>query len=486
MRTAPPGSSCASSTRTSQPRVGQQVAATRPFGPTPTTTASAADVARRGRCRFGAHATVRPPAWAEPPSRPSTRPFASGHGRSRSDHDRASTPDLGRLGRPTSVLSPFGVTGARPRRCRRARRGRAGAGCAGDPRPPPRNGPRPSAARPSVWSNRCPAWATGVDHRIQRLPTTVPSSRPSIGQHHRHGLGGTSASADHGPPVPLKPARPGHPVADAGRHGPRQGERHGTGQGAVAVRGSAACRARPRSPPPRPGRPARMAPLVSGADAPWSRSGQADQRRRSAASPRAFSTAVSRPPRLDHDYVHHVVDHLDARAHRRPGARFHAPYHPGTAARLAERRQDDHGATTAPRAAGRREVGQPSSRRSMTSSWWRASRRTSSTRPRSCGRQLDDQPRLFFVDEVATASSSVTSSTSAATATAAVAPPQDTVLLLRAVHGGDDAEAQRQPRPRWRGRCPTRTGRGTIRSMCGVSPGHHGQPCVAHRSFSFA
>src|SRR4051794_18635483 len=47
LRTAPPGSSSASRTSTSQPRSASRLAATSPFGPAPTTTASGIPLRRR-------------------------------------------------------------------------------------------------------------------------------------------------------------------------------------------------------------------------------------------------------------------------------------------------------------------------------------------------------------------------------------------------------------------------------------------------------
>src|SRR3954447_21073376 len=47
LRTAPPGSGSASSTSTSQPRSARSLAATRPFGPAPITTASTVTCASR-------------------------------------------------------------------------------------------------------------------------------------------------------------------------------------------------------------------------------------------------------------------------------------------------------------------------------------------------------------------------------------------------------------------------------------------------------
>src|SRR3954447_18809141 len=60
-RTAPPGSGAASSTVTLQPRSASLLAATRPFGPAPITTASGIDSSvvvmrvRRGLGRDGVH-----------------------------------------------------------------------------------------------------------------------------------------------------------------------------------------------------------------------------------------------------------------------------------------------------------------------------------------------------------------------------------------------------------------------------------------------
>src|SRR3712207_7896205 len=85
LRTAPPGSGCASRTVTSQPASARRLAATRPLGPAPMTTASGTAGTVRDVAVHGRGSPRRPALDARPREDPHARPLVL-RGRPRAPH----------------------------------------------------------------------------------------------------------------------------------------------------------------------------------------------------------------------------------------------------------------------------------------------------------------------------------------------------------------------------------------------------------------